>query len=145
MQRCCNIWPLLCEVSHQNSVHYLDVRVSIDQSSQLICVTPEYKPTALKRILCSSSAHVTSVHKGWPLMMLRRLKFRCLHTDVGFHVGVLLDKFAEAGMDKRILCWLKSTLNSNGGVRRVASKGATVWCTLIILVGIVPYQKPSGS
>jgi len=131
MLKRCKIWKLECEATHCKTIHYLDVRLSLDEDK--FRIAPEYKPTGLKRILCSASAHVPNIHRAWRLMMLRNMKFRCLNVDVNFHRDILLDRFAEAGMSGAILCWLQQFLNSHApkrASRACANNTSSTWCIL---------------
>ena len=130
--RSCGIWRLTSEAEHVESIHYLDIQVSIDKDEGLFRVTPAYKPNGLKRILCSTSSHVETIHRAWPLMMLRHVKFKCLNNVVGDHHEVLLIRFAEAGMSEGLLCWLRESINTRARklLSRERDKGISAWCTL---------------
>ena len=59
-------WPIKCEVENVATVHYLDVRITVEDNPLRYVVHPEYKPTVLRRMLSHESGHQMSIHKSWP-------------------------------------------------------------------------------
>ena len=61
------------------------------------------KSTALKRVLSHESGHSVRVHQGWPVMMFRRLQYKCLNVDMVLHRDILFKRLCDAGMPPEIV------------------------------------------
>ena len=94
-------WVLKVEDKNMRSVHYLDVRVKV--GSTYFQVHTEYMDSALRNYLSNESVHHRKIHVSWPLMMMRRVKSRCLHVDASERLHMLAQTILSAGVSEAII------------------------------------------